>query len=319
MKSIVYALIIAMLWIALSDVAQAKFPERPINIIVYLKPGGAGDVFARRFEKIAAKYTDAQFVVINKPGAGGLTAMQYIVSGKPDGYNLAYMTKSVVAKFADVDVRMKIDDLEWLAMMVSDPESLIVNKNSPIRTLDQIVADAKAKKGAQIWVGPAAGGNDHIMARKTWRALGMRAKWVPFESGDEAMVALMGGHGSVYVGNPEDVAGKPDLENVVISAPKRLGGVWAKIPTFKELGVRGLDEEIMWRGFSIKKGIPEEALKFYHDLITKVTNDPAWRKYIEDAGADPVFYKEDKFKELVKEDLKDFADILKELGTAKPK
>jgi len=319
MKKSLLSLIAVMLGVILVSPALAKFPERPINIIVYLKPGGAGDVFARRFEKIAAKYTDAQFVVVNKPGAGGLTAMQYIVSGKPDGYNLAYMTKSVVAKFADVEVRIKIDDLEWLAMMVSDPESLIVNKNSQIRTFAQIVADAKAKKGAQIWLGPAAGGNDHIMARKTWRALGIQAKWVPFESGDEAMVALMGGHGSVYVGNPEDVTGKPDLENVVISAPKRLGGVWANIPTFKELGVSGLDEEIMWRGFAIKKGIPEEARRFYHDLITKVTNDPTWRKYIEDAGADPVFYKEDKFKELVKEDIKDFTDVLKELGTAKPK
>jgi putative tricarboxylic transport membrane protein len=232
---------------------------------------------------------------------------------------LAYMTKSVVAKFAEVDVRIKIDDLDWLAMMVSDPESLIVNKNSSLRTLAQIVADAKAKNGAQLWVGPAAGGNDHIMARKTWRALGIQAKWVPFESGEEAMVALMGGHGSVYVGNPEDVTGRLDLENVVISAPKRLGGAWAHIPTFKELGVSGLDEEIMWRGFAIKKGIPEEALKFYHDLIAKVTNDPTWRKYIEEAGADPVFYKDDKFKEIVKEDIKDFADILKELGAAKPK
>ncbi|MBM4347634.1 MAG: tripartite tricarboxylate transporter substrate binding protein, partial [Deltaproteobacteria bacterium] len=230
-----------------------------------------------------------------------------------------YMTKSVIAKFAEADAKIKIDDLEWLAMLVSDPESLIVNKNSPIRTLDQIIADAKAKKGAQIWVGPAKGGNDHIMAMKTWRALGIQAKWVPFESGEEAMVALMGGHGVVYVGNPGDVSGRPDLENVVISAPKRLGGVWANIPTFKELGIRGLDDEIMWRGFAIKKGIPEEARKFYHDLITKVTNDPTWRKYIDEEGADPVFYKEDKFKEIVKEDFKDFAEILKELGAAKPK
>jgi putative tricarboxylic transport membrane protein len=319
MKRKLLGLIVIGLILASLGPAWAKFPERPINIVVYLKPGGAGDVFARRFEKIAAKYTDAQFVVVNKPGAGGLTAMQSIVSGKPDGYNLAYMTKSVVAKFAEADVRIKIDDLEWLAMMVSDPESLIVNKSSPIRKLDQIVADAKAKKGAQIWVGPATGGNDHIMARKTWRALGIQAKWVPFESGDEAMVALMGGHGAVYVGNPGDVAGKPDLENVVISAPKRLGGAWANIPTFKELGVSGLDEEIMWRGFTIKKGIPEEARKFYHDLIEKVSKDPQWRKYIEDEGADSIFYKEDKFKELVKEDLKDFAEVLKELATAKPK
>jgi putative tricarboxylic transport membrane protein len=317
MKKISVVLTIAMSWFAFIGVAQAAFPERPINVIVYLKPGGAGDIFVRRFEKIAAKYSDAKFVIINKPGAGGLTALTQVISGKADGYTLAYVTKSNIAKFAEANAKIKIDDLEWLAMMVSDPESLIVNKNAPIHTFDQIVADAKAKKGAQIWVGPAAGGNDHIMARKTWRALGIEAKWVPFESGEEAMVALMGGHGVVYVGNPGDVVGRTDLENVVISAPKRLGGVWANIPTFKELGVRGLDEEIMWRGFAIKKGIPEEARKFYLDLIAKVSSDPQWQKYIEEEGADPVFYKEDKFKELVKEDFKDFSEVLKELGAPK--
>ncbi|MDI7258583.1 MAG: tripartite tricarboxylate transporter substrate binding protein [Thermodesulfobacteriota bacterium] len=314
MKKRLLCLLVTGLILVWLSPAQARFTERPINVVVYLKPGGAGDIFTRRFVKIAEKYTDAKFVVLNKPGAGGLTAMHHIVSGKPDGYNLAFMTKSVIAKFVGPDVKIKIDDFEWLAMLVSDPESLIVNVKSPIRTLDQIIADAKAKKGAQLWVGPATGGNDHIMARKTWRALGIEAKWVPFESGEEAMTALMGGHGVVYVGNPEDVAGKPDLENVVISAPKRLGGVWANIPTFKELGVRGLDEEIMWRGFVIKAGIPEEARKFYHDIITKVSNDPTWRKYIEDAGAAPVFHKDDKLKEIVKEDFKDFAEIIKELG-----
>jgi tripartite-type tricarboxylate transporter receptor subunit TctC len=317
MKRIVVALVIAMSWVAFVGVAQAAFPDRPVNVIVYLKPGGAGDVFVRRFDRIAAKYTNVNFVVINKPGAGGLTALTQIISGKPDGYNLAYVTKSNIAKFAESGAKIKIDDLDWLAMMVLDPESLIVNKNSPIRTLDQIVADAKAKKGAQIWVGPATGGNDHIMARKVWRALGIEAKWVPFESGDEAMVALMGGHGVVYVGNPGDVAGKPDLENVVISAPKRLGGAWSKIPTFKELGIQGLDEEIMWRGFAIKKGIPEEARKFYQDLIAKVSKDPQWIKYIEDEGADAVFYTDDKFKSIVQQDFKDFEEVLKELAAGK--
>jgi putative tricarboxylic transport membrane protein len=296
--------------------ALAKFPERPVNIVVYLKPGGAGDIFARRFEKIAAKYTDAKFVIVNKPGAGGMTALTSIVNGKPDGYNLAYVTKSNIAQFADTEAKIKIDDLDWLAMMVSDPESLIVLKSSPIRTFAQIVADAKAKKGAQLWLGPAAGGNDHIMARKTWKALGIEGKWVPFESGDEAMVALMGGHGAVYVGNPGDVTGKPDLENAVISSPKRLDGdPWNKIPTFKELGVKGLDEEIMWRGFAIKKGIPDEVRKFYIDLITKVSNDPQWRKYIEDEGAEAVFYKDDKFRALINEDFKDFGEALKMLRT----
>jgi putative tricarboxylic transport membrane protein len=315
-KLLVLVVIVAELIVLSVAPALAKFPERPINIVVYLKPGGAGDVFARRFDKIAAKYSDAKFVIVNKPGAGGMTALTSIVNGKADGYNLAYVTKSNIAQFADTEAKITIDDLDWLAMMVSDPESLIVLKSSPIRTLAQIVADAKAKKGAQLWLGPAAGGNDHIMARRTWKTLGIEAKWVPFESGDEAMVALMGGHGVVYVGNPGDVTGKPDLENAVISSPKRLEGEpWNKIPTFKELGVKGLDEEIMWRGFAIKKGIPDEVRKFYIDLITKVSNDPQWRKYIDEEGAEAVFYKDDQFRGIVNGDLKDFGEALKMLRT----
>src|SRR3989339_1369288 len=119
------AVIVAELMVLSVAPVLAKFPERPINIVVYLKPGGAGDVFARRFEKIAAKYTDASFVVVNKPGAGGMVALTYIVKGKPDGYNLAYVTKSNIAQFARAGAKLKLDDLDWLAMLVSDPESLI--------------------------------------------------------------------------------------------------------------------------------------------------------------------------------------------------
>ncbi len=73
MKKILLSLIVIVIGLILASFspAWAKFPERPINIVVYLKPGGAGDVFARRFTKIAAQYTDAQLIVVNKPGAGG--------------------------------------------------------------------------------------------------------------------------------------------------------------------------------------------------------------------------------------------------------
>lgn len=300
-----------------SSSAQPKFPERPINVIVYSPPGAAGDVFTKRFLHIAAKYTDAKFVVTNKTGKGGLTAKEYIVSEKADGYHLAFTTKSVVGQMAEAGAKIKIDDLDWIAMLVTDPECLIVNKTSPVRKLDQIIADAKAKKGRQIWLGPAAGGTDHIMALKTWRALGITATYVPTASGAAALNELEGGQGVVVVGNPEGVVGKPDLEVAVVSTPKRLAGAWSRIPTFKELGVSGLDDEIKWRGFVTKKGIPEEARKFYHDLMTKVNNDPLWRKYIEDAGATPVFYKDDKLKEIVKEDFKESVEILKEIGAAK--
>jgi putative tricarboxylic transport membrane protein len=297
--------------------AYAAFPKKPIKIVVYTKPGGAGDVFARKFTAVAEKYTDADFVVVNKPGAGGVTAIKYILKSRPDGYQLAFVTRSNIGKIVSTGASIDVNDLSWMAMMVSDPEAIITLKSSPINTWEQVVADAKAKNGKQIWVGPATGGNDHIMAMKTWENVGIKAKWVPYASGSKAMAALMGGHGIAYVGNPQDVIGRPDLKVAVISSPARLSGVFANVPTFNELGVKGMDKEIMWRGFMVKKGIPKEAYNFYMALFDKVIKDSAWQNYILKGGATPVFYKEDKFLQIVKKDKMVFTATLKQLGAIK--
>jgi putative tricarboxylic transport membrane protein len=311
-------LLIAVFFIAVwSGVAMAKFPVKPIKVVVYTKPGGAGDVFARKFTAIAEKYTDASFVVINKPGAGGVVAIKHILSSRADGYKLAFVTRSNIGKIVSTGGTIDVNDLSWLAMMVSDPEAIITLKSSPVNTWEQVVADAKAKNGKQIWVGPATGGNDHIMAMKTWEAVGIKAKWVPYKSGGKAMAALMGEHGIAYVGNPQDVIGRPDLKVAVISSPERLSGAFADVPTFSEFGVNSMDNEIMWRGFMVKKGVPQEAIAFYMDLFDKVNKDTQWREYILKGGATPILYKEDKFLSIVKEDQKVFTETLKGLGAIK--
>ena len=263
MKKVIIVLSVVVAFLAGSmGAAYAKFPAKQIKVVVYTKPGGAGDVFARKFTAIADKYTDASFVVVNKPGAGGVIAIKHILKSRADGYKLAFVTRSNIGKIVSTGGTIDVNDLSWMAMMVSDPEAIITLRKSPINTWQQLVADAKAKNGKQIWVGPAAGGNDHIMAMKTWKIAGIKAKWVPYKGGSKAMAALMGGHGIAYVGNPQDVIGRPDLKVAVISNPTRIGGDFADVPTFKELGVKGLDKEIMWRGFMVKKGTPKEAYDF---------------------------------------------------------
>jgi putative tricarboxylic transport membrane protein len=318
MKRKCIALIISIALIAVSSsTVMAKFPKKPIKLIVYTKPGGAIDVFSRKFEAIAKKYTDTTFVVLNKTGAGGVVAIKDIMASRADGYKFMAVTRSNIGKIISSKSDIKIGDLSWLAMMVSDPEAIITRRNSEIETWEQIVADAKAKKGEQLWVGPAKGGNDHIMAMKTWKAAGITAKWIPYKSGGKAMAALMGGHGVVYVGNPQDVLGRPDLKVALISAPNRLSGKFADVPTFKEVGISGMDDEIMWRGFMVKKGIPAEARAFYDDLFEKVSKASEWQNYIKKGGANPVFYKEAKFNKIIKKDEEVFTSTLKELGILK--
>ena len=295
---------------------QAEFPKKPVTFMIYTKPGGLADVTARKIIAIAAKYTDATFVALNKPGAGGLVAMKAILQGKTDGYTILMATMSNIAKVVTSKGDVNLDDFTWLALLVSDAECIITNKTQDINTWEQVVEDAKAKGGKQIWVGPAAGGRDHVMAMKTWEQTGIEAKWIPYESGGKAMAALLGGHGVAYVGNPLDVIGKPDLKVAVISRAERLEQ-FPDAPTFKEVGIESLDNEIMWRGIVVKKGTDPEALEFYADLFQKITKDPEWIEFLGAGGADAVYYDPDKFSEIVKQNAEEFTTYLKKIGVLK--
>ncbi|CCQ74350.1 tripartite tricarboxylate transporter substrate binding protein [Magnetospira sp. QH-2] len=287
--------------------AVAAFPEKPITIIVYVKPGGGVDVDARKLAAIGERLTGATFVVQNKTGAGGIVAMKYIQEKAADGYTLFATTKSVVYKTVIAKSDIDLGSFEWTAMTQSDPEAIITNKEMPVNTWEQIVADAKAKGAAgkrQIWVGPAAGGLDHVMAMKTWKAAGIDPKWVkyvPFKGGKNAMIELLAGRGAVYVGNPRDILGQPKFKIAALSRSSRLAD-FPDTPTFGELGISGLDNEIMWRGFAVKKGIPDDAAKFYADLFNRLQNDPEWVEHVARMNIDPVYKGPTEFYKVIEGD-----------------
>jgi tripartite-type tricarboxylate transporter receptor subunit TctC len=132
---------------------------------------------------------------------------------------------------------------------------------------------------------------------------GIKAKWLPFASGGKAVAALLGEQGVAYIGKAEN------LKIAAVSSRKRLDE-FPDVPTFGELGIKGLDSEIMWRGFAVKKGTPGNVVKWYDDLFAKVTEDPEWREFREPYGIDVVHYTTDKFTDIVNSDIADFANYL---------
>lgn len=119
----------------------------------------------------------------------------------------------------------------------------------------------------------------------------------------------MGGHGDVYVGNPEDTKGRPDLHIAVVSARERLD-FHPDTPTFLELGY-DLPDEIMWRGFAVNKGTPPEIIAVLEDLLRKISQDEEWLTFVEMNSAKAVFYDHDKFTALVDRDSKDSVKYLR--------
>lgn len=303
-KSIIALVLIAATLTLFAVPALAAYPDKPIKVVNYVAPGGLMDVTSRKFIAIAKKYTDATFVVENKTGAGGLVGLNAVLEQPADGYSVFAATTSVVDKVisSKKDINQMVWGFEWVAMLMRDPECVIAAADGNYNTFAKIVADAKAKGGKQIWGGPAAGGNDHLLAQKVWETAGIKAKWLPYKSGPEAMMGTLSGQNVAYVGNPADTQGRKGYKIVAICSEKRLPQL-PDVPTFKELGYKGLENEIMWRGFAIKKGAPEEAYKWWEDLNKKVAKDPEWRNFLVRDGIFVCDWGRDKFNKQVKADI----------------
>jgi hypothetical protein len=132
---------------------------------------------------------------------------------------------------------------------------------------------------------------------------------VPFSSGGEALVALLGNQGTAYVGNPQDTMGKPDLRMIAVSSARRLPQ-FPDTPIFSELGAPELDNEYMWRGFALKQGCPALVLRWYDELFRKITADEQWRTFWEKEGMEVVYDDASAFTEVVNRDRTEFQSYL---------
>ena len=301
--------VVAVVLSLLPVTAAADYPDKPIIVIVHAKPGGAIDLTARVVAKVARKYTDVPLVIENRYGGSGAVAMRAVLGRDADGYTLLAAPATFISTVQITRSDFGMDDFYFLACLTEAPEALITNRHADVVTFEDIVADARAKQGRQIWVGPGVGSLDHLMAVKTWHKLGITATWVPYDGGGEAIAALLGQHAAVYVGNPEDVKGRPDLNIAAVSARRRLD-LYPETPTLPELGC-DLPDEIMWRGFAVKQGTPPEILAYLEGLFADISRDPEWLTFVKLNSASPVFYRHEAFTALVDRDSQESVKYLR--------
>ena len=290
-------LIFIFLFIKLSFSA---YPDKPVTFIVHSKPGSAIDITTRQITRIAAKYSKATFLVENKTGGSGIVAMRNVFDKPADGYTILAVTKSFISTILLTRSGIDLDDFSYLACMVVDPEVLITNRFSRVRSLPQIIEDARRQKGKQKWLGPLVGGVDHLTAVKIWQKLKIQGEWIPYEGGSDAVAALLGQHGVVYVGNPVDIKGRPDLMIAAVATKERLKN-YPQAPTFSEMGY-DLTDDVLWRGYALRSGTDPQAQEYLENIFKKVSADPEWRRFVESTAAQPVFIGGRDFERMVQKD-----------------
>ncbi len=284
--------------IAFSSV-QAEFPDKPIKIVVYTEPGGLIDITARKIANILQENQIASPVVVeNRKGAGGVVALAHVLQQPADGYTILGLTSSLVSKVTSVRKDSQLEQLHYISRMAEDYECLITHRESGLNSLADILRSASEKAGNQVWAGPAVGGTDHLFAQKLWHAANMKARWIPYPSGGEAIAALLGRHADVYVGNSQDVAGRVDLQVVAVASPQRLPG-FPEVQTFAEAGLASLADESLWRGFAVRKGVPAEVVAKLEQIFRLVSENKEWQTFLKSGDVNPIFETHDEFRKKV--------------------
>ena len=291
--------------------SSEAYPNKPVTIVVHSKPGSSVDLMSRKVAELARKYCKEPFVIENHPGTQGIVAMQYVMDRKPDGYMMLGVTKSFLSTLIVNKSDVVISDFLFLANMISDPEAIITNKKSGLKSVDDLVIQARELNGKQVWIGPGTGSRDHLMAMKCWEELGIKAEWVDYKSGPQSVLAMLRNEAPVYVGNPSDIIGKDDLKILAIAANSRLQSL-PEVSTFKEYGYD--INESMWRGFALKKGSPPQAVVYLSEVLKKVSEDPEWIDYCKEVNSFPDYLDTKTFSEKIDNEMTETIDYLKKAG-----
>lgn len=258
-------------------------PTSTVNLVVPLAPGGIADVTARPLAIPLARELGQTVVIENRVGAGGAVGTGYVARQKPDGNTLLMALSSfVIAPEADkVTGRTpaySLDQFTPIALVSADPTVLVVRSDSPWKTVEELVAAAKAKPGGIAYSSSGIYGTTHVAQEMLFQAAGVRLLHVPYNGGGPSLQAILTGEVQVNAQAPGLVA--PHVK----AGTLRVLGTWGgerlaalpDVPSFKE---RGYDVEFyIWSGLFAPAGLAPAKLEQLRTAARKAIADPGFVK-----------------------------------------
>jgi putative tricarboxylic transport membrane protein len=265
--------------------AQQWHPTRPLELVVPSAAGGSADLVTRTLQNVVlqTEQTSVPLLVVNKPGGGGTMSLAYIDSHPGDARSVSLQSLPLITNRVTGSSTLGLADVTPLAQVVSEPIAFSVPAGSPIKTGRDLIARLRQDPASvTIAVSSSPGGQSHIAAALLLKSAGIdpaRLKIVFFDSGSQALTALMGKHVTVSVTAADVVAGAAasgQVRIVATPAAARQGGELSGVPTWKEQGV---DFEFStWRILVGPKNMTAAQVAWWDALLAKAIASPQWNE-----------------------------------------
>ncbi len=250
-----------------------------------LVPGGNQDIVARAVAEEVSKGLGQQIVVENRPGQSAIIGTQYVRSARPDGYTLLSVSVTFarvpgVVKAAGYDPR---SDFTGVSLTCRIPQFLVVNPSNPARTVQDLVAQAKAKPGELSYGSSGNGSTGHVATELFMRMTGVKLLHVTYKGNAQALVDVLGGQITMMFDQVSTSAGHVKagkLRALGVTTLQR-SAVMPEVPTLHEQGLTNF-EDVTWNGIVAPAGTPRPVLARLHAEIAKAVAQPEFRKrYLE--------------------------------------
>jgi len=324
MKAIPLLLSAALVAASASALAQAWSPQRNVEIVVGSAPGGSNDKTARQVEKILVeqKLLPTSLTVVNRTGAGGGIALNYLTQHPGDAHYLIVFTPSMITNHITGQSKLNYTDFTPVASLFNDYVVFAVNAASSIKTgKDLIERLKKDPQSVAIGFATALGSHNHIAAGILMKSIGgdpRRLKAVAYKGSSEAITNLLGGHIDLVTTAAGNVAGHVEagtLRVVGVAAPQRFPGALANIPTWTEQNVNVVFGG--WRAIMGPKGLSAAQVAFWEGVLRKATEVPEWKDGILKNYWSDDFVTSAQFSRDIEKDYAGMKAVLVDLGLAK--
>ncbi len=294
--------------------AQAGYPDKPVRLIVPFPPGGGTDILGRIVGDKLSTTQGWKVVVENKAGAGGTVGLDAAAKAKPDGYTLVIAQTSNLSIAPSIMSGLPYDPVKNFApvrLIAAVPLAIVVGANSPIKSMADLVAAAKATPGKLLFASPGNATVAHLTGELFQKTAGIKYTHVPYKGTAQALPDVISGRASFFVASIESATAQVksgQLRAIAVTSLAR-APQWPDVPTVAESGFPGF-EAITWFGVAVPAGTPAPIIARLDAEVAKVLDAPDVKERLNgkvDIG--PA-----AFAALIKSDHDKWAGVVKEAG-----
>lgn len=267
------------------------FPQRPITLVSSFPAGSGNDLVGRAVAPALSDILKQPVLVDNRPGAGGAIGAQYVARAKPDGYTLylASLSFSILPSLMDVSFD-PVRDFEAVILLGDQGMVLVVPASLPVKSMNDLVALAKAKPGQLNYASAGTGSIGHLVGELLKEERGVDIVHVPFKGTPEALTATITGDVQMSLvampaAEPQIKAGK--VKALAVTGKKRFSGL-PDVPTMAEAGYPSLGDSV-WYAVLAPAGTPKEIVAQLNAALRQAVANPATvERLTQSAKAEPA-------------------------------